>query len=272
MKKSKYPKLSQLYREGIGDLYGSDTFWGTGNYGIGNQKQLAAIDPSVKKIQDQEQEEHNANIDNLQGRLGKWKKSFGGPIGPIEPTQSDVNRGIGSNPKGGSSKLKTPMVQKLSQQEQRLPGDGLYRDMRGTPIDSLEEPVRHVPSDRGVEIDIEMKKSLEDYMDAVEQHCEYIAEVYPYTSIAKQGNVSNTGRVDQGGFLVAPKDFLKDIEAPEDSPFGQMGVVVSPRDFVPDSFEGRKDYTDDWTDEHYSDYRDEMENKLGIDEDENNDR
>lgn len=249
--------LKQIFIEGIGDFYGADTFQGTGNYGVGNQRQLLAIDPAVKNIQDQEQEELNRNVDHLQARLRKWKKSFGGPIGPIEPTQVNINRGIGSNPIGGGSKLKLPLVQKLVDvyrdelEEQRIPGDWMYRDMRGNPENSLEAPRRHVPSDRAAEIAQEMEKSHEDYSEAVENHYEELQEAYPYTTIDKIGGDPKIGRVDPRSNLIYPRDFLSDIKPQDETNYGNMSTLVAPKKYVPDSFEGRQDYTDDWTDEHY---------------------
>lgn len=255
-KKTRYPKLSDIYSEGIGDLYGAITFKGTGNYGVGNHLQLAGgLDPAVQKIKDQEDEEHNQNIDNQQFISGRYKKSFGGPIGPIEPTQGNINRGIGANPRGALSHLKTPMVQKLVQNEQRVPGDWMYRDMKGTPIDSLERPTRHVPSDHRAEIESDKKSSLEQYMDEVEAMEEYLSEVYPYTTIDNLGDSSREGRVDQFHWLIAPRDFLRELEPQEDTPYGQMGVLVAPKKFVPDSFEGSEGPEDDWAQEQYEEYR-----------------
>lgn len=82
-------KLKNIFLEFTGPyMDGDPTFRGTGNFGIGGQRQLAAnLNPATEKIRKQEDSEHDQNVDDERWNLGKYQP-LASPLGPKDNEDS----------------------------------------------------------------------------------------------------------------------------------------------------------------------------------------
>lgn len=268
--------LKELYSEAIGDTMGSDTLRGTGNFGMGNTRQLAGgLDPATKKIEDQEQAEINQNIDDLAWSISGKFREPPKPLGPNEPAQANINRGVGSSPQGGTTMSTVDVSlnpyggddvydedESLEEQfmtappagSQRTPGDSRYRDLPGfPPMDTLVDPQHHVPSDNRAEMEAYYDDQEEDYQAWLKQKQldEDLVQLTP-TEPYKMGRRGGDEMVTSDEWLIDPQDHLNP-PTNDDTPsgLGGMGVLVAPKDFVPADWQSAKNGTDDYTEENF---------------------
>ena len=267
MKKKLSLKDVFLNEFGKGDPQGASTFQGTGNFGIGNGRQLATtLNPATKRLEDMEQAELNQNVRDLQWSLGKYGNGHGpetgsttGPVGPNEPTQANYNRGVGRTPTAAMQDIQVSgdpyggMEEEEELEEQapsgaqygaREPSDGRYRDLPGwPPMDTLETDVDWVPSDRDAEMAAyyqDQEENYEERLKDLEAHPDqYLEQMQPYRPMDHfRANVSGIGRADNSEMLVAPEDHLEQEPAdytPQN--VGGKGAVIAPKKFVPDDTE-----------------------------------
>lgn len=244
---------------GIGDPQGAATFQGTGNFGIGNNRQLAtSINPATKRIEDMEQAEWNQNAQDLNWSLGKGD-SISGPIGPNEPTQGNYNRAqpnssaqmvkVSNDPYGGRVEEEEELEEQFA--GAREPSDGRYRDLPGWPrMNTLVEPDEHIPSDNEAEMEDYNNSQEEDYEEFLSGVGVPIEEAYisyrPEDHF--RGDMSNIGRADNSKFLVAPENHFNppaNTNTPQN--MGGKGAVISPKQFVPEDDENAPGSVDRWT-------------------------
>lgn len=287
-KSIRYPTLKELFLEQESLHYGSRSFFGTGNYGVGNDAQLIVKNPATKFVKSLEDEEHNQNIFDQDNISRKWKKSNLGPIGPIEPTQHKINRGIQKNPQSHWTGFNLPLPQKLGQESPHgiLPMEFVPDDLPETDFNhdeayeiagptnlhnlngALSKPGHFTPSDRKREIEVEMDKAADDYYDSTRSKFGTLGSpeveigdpddpptqsLWPYTTPDKLGDVTNIGNPRGDDQLALPMNFMgdEDVDPSDASPLHGMSSTVQPKKFVPDPYEGPPENTDYWARANY---------------------
>lgn len=236
-------KIKKIVNEVIKELMGggssvdgAPSFRG-GPYGIGAKQQLAnTLDPSVQKMEDQEQAELNSNIENQQWGLSKWQWIKG------EPFQD-----IGGNPEHQrdmtSAKRLDPVL------DERNDADMQYSDLPGMPgMNALETPVQHVPNENLPVTDLRAgsQDGTEDYLidDIVDELETGHGEPGYNKHVRKEGLFSGGGNAT----MQMPNHYPDPDESDqatdnlghtnqagaEQSPSGGYGAIMAPKKFIPD--------------------------------------
>jgi hypothetical protein len=224
--------MNEIYASGP-SVNGNITFRG-GPYGYGNKNQLAApLNPATKKLEDEEQEELNQNVE-------------------------DLHQGLGLYPQLKGSGVKMPQDIHL---KERAEDDQQYGHLPGFPkMNALEDPKQFLPDENFVAYGKEQPEGTEEYLiddiiDDFEQNPEDVAkrvEDRVFECLLKELGAGG-GSAGGGNYPYSAKSYFPpfrnndDILDPIDKRMGHIGwqnaenvstggygSVLFPKKFVPD--------------------------------------